>query len=175
MVRAFVSVGSNIDPENNVRAALRLLGESAAVRAISTVYLTEPIGPTRQPPYYNCVIEIETGLSPLDLKYRLLRRVEASLGRVRTADRYAPRTIDLDLILYNDAVLTSDELILPDPDILVRPFLATGLRELAPGLVLPGSGVSIESVAARLSNETLKPLEHYTEQIRKEIRHDRTK
>jgi 2-amino-4-hydroxy-6-hydroxymethyldihydropteridine diphosphokinase len=175
MVRAFVSVGSNIGPENNVRSALHLLGEHAVVRAVSTVYVTEPIGPGNQPPFYNCVVEIETVLPPLDVKYRLLRRVEASLGRERTADRYAPRTIDLDLILYNDAVLTSDELTLPDPDILERPFLAAGLRELAPGLVLPGSGVSIEAVAARLPDETLMPLEHYTEQIRKEILHDRTK
>jgi dihydroneopterin aldolase/2-amino-4-hydroxy-6-hydroxymethyldihydropteridine diphosphokinase len=121
------------------------------------------------------VVEIETALPPLDLKYQLLRRVETILGRERTADRYAPRTIDLDLILYNDAVLKSDELTLPDPDILERPFLAAGLRELAPGLVLPGSGVSIDAIAARLSNETLKPLERYTEQIRKEILHDRTK
>ncbi len=175
MARAFVSVGSNIDPENSVLTALRLLGEQAAVRAISTVYLTEPIGPGGgQQSYYNCVIEIETDLPPLDLKHSLLRRVEASLGRVRTADRYAPRTIDLDLILYNDAVLNIDELTLPDPDILERPFLAAGLRELAPSLVLPGSGVSIESVAAKLPN-TLKPLVHYSEQLRKEILHDRTK
>ncbi len=174
MVRAFVSVGSNIDPENNIRSALHLLGEQAVIWAVSTVYMTEPIGPGRQPSFYNCVVEIDTVLPPLDLKYRLLRRVEASLGRVRTADRYAARTIDLDLILYNDTVLKGDELILPDPDILERPFLAAGLRELAPGLILPGSGVSIEAAAARLPTEALKPLERFTEQIRKEILHGRT-
>ncbi len=174
MVRAFVSVGSNIEPEKNMRSALRQLGELVTIRAVSTVYLTDPIGPTRQFPYYNCVLDVETDLAPLDLKLNVLRTIETALGRTRTSDKYAPRTIDLDLILYDEVVMTSDELVLPDPDILQRPFLAASVQELAPGLVLPGSGLSISAAAARMSYETVKPLEGYTKRIRKEILHERT-
>ncbi len=174
MARAFVSVGSNIDPERNVRSALRLLGEQVAIRAVSTVYLTEPIGPAGQPPYYNCVADVETALAPLDLKQIVLRGIETAQGRDRTGDKYAPRTIDLDLILYDEVVMATDELVLPDPDILQRPFLAIALRELAPGLVLPGSGKAISDAAPPLPHEMMKPLESYTELIRKEILHGRT-
>ncbi len=169
MARAFVSVGSNIEPEKNVRSALRLLARHATIRAVSTVYLTEPVGPPGQPSYYNCVIEIETDLSPLALKKDVLRRIEAELGRTRTGDRYAPRCIDLDLILYDDIVTTVDELVLPDPDIVQRPFLAAGIAELAPGLVLPGTATAISDAAARLADAGMKPLAAYTSLLRKEI------
>lgn len=173
MARAFVSVGSNIEPEENVQAAVRLLAQSVTIRAISTVYLTEPVGPPRQPPYYNCVIDVETDLAPLDLKRNVLRRIETALGRTRTSDKFASRAIDLDLILYDKIVMTTDELVLPDPEILQRPFLTATLRELAPGLVLPGSETSIDDAASRMSYATMKPLEHYTKLLRKEILHER--
>jgi dihydroneopterin aldolase/2-amino-4-hydroxy-6-hydroxymethyldihydropteridine diphosphokinase len=173
MARAFVSVGSNIEPEKNVRSALQRLGEQVTLRAVSTVYLTEPIGPAGQPPYYNCVVDVETDLTPLGLKQKVLRGIETALGRTRTADKYAPRTIDLDLILYGEVVMTTDELVLPDPDIFRRPFLAAAVRELAPNLVMPGSGKSINDAAASMPHE-MKPLEQYTKLIRKEILHGRT-
>ncbi len=170
MARAFVSVGSNIEPEKNVRAALQRLGEQVTIRAVSTVYLTEPIGPAGQPPYYNCVADVETDLTPLGLKQKVLRGIETALGRSRTADKYAPRTIDLDLILYDEVVMTTDELVLPDPDILQRPFLAAAMRELAAGLVLPGSGKSFNDAGGPMPHE-MKPLEQYTQLLRKEILH----
>ncbi len=169
MARAFVSIGSNIEPEKNVRSALRLLARHATIRAVSTVYLTEPVGPPGQPSYYNCVLEIDTDLPPLALKKDVLRRIEAELGRARTGDRYAPRSIDLDLILYDEVVAATVELVLPDPDIVQRPFLAAGIAELAPGLILPGTRTVISDVAARLSNAGMKPLAAYTSLLRKEI------
>ncbi len=172
MTRAFVSVGSNIEPEKNVRSALRLLNEQVTVRQISTVFLTEPVGPAGQPPYYNCVLDAETDLAPADLKQNVFRRIEQALGRARTGDKYAPRTIDLDLLLYDDVVMETGELVLPDPDILRRPFLAVMLRELAPDLVMPGTGVKISDVATR-SPGAMKPLEGYTNLLRKEILHER--
>jgi dihydroneopterin aldolase/2-amino-4-hydroxy-6-hydroxymethyldihydropteridine diphosphokinase len=172
MTRAFVSIGSNIDPEENVKEALHLLKKQVTIRAISTVYLTEPIGPAPQPPFYNCVIDIETRLPPLELKHTVLRRIEDALGRIRKGDRFAPRTIDLDLILYGDLAVTSDDLTLPDPDIVQRPVLAIGVHELAPGLVLPGSKASIQKAASSLPRGGMKPLDHYTELIRRETLHD---
>jgi 2-amino-4-hydroxy-6-hydroxymethyldihydropteridine diphosphokinase len=172
MVRAFVSVGSNIDPTDNVKKAVRLLGVQTRILATSTVYLTEPLGHSGQPPYYNCVLEIETGTPPLDLKLTVLRRIEDTLGRLRSSDKFGPRTIDLDLILYDDITLAEEELTLPDPDILKRPFLAIALYELAPDLVLPGSTTSIADITAAMLRKTMKPLESFTDMLRGEIRHD---
>jgi len=169
MARAFVSVGSNIDPETNVRDALLRLRREANIRAISTIYLTEPVGPQGQPPFYNCVIEIETALPPAELKFGVLRNIEAGLGRRRGDDKFAPRAIDLDLILYNGLVMTTPELTLPDPEIVKRPFLAFALYEIAPGLVLPGPQRSIGEAAAKLSRAGMQPLRTYTDRIRKEI------
>lgn len=169
MARAFVSVGSNIDPETNVSAALLRLSKKTDLRAISTIYLTEPLGRQGQPPFYNCVIEIETSLPPAELKFGVLRNIEAGLGRRRSDDKFAPRTIDLDLILYDDLVMTTPELTLPDPEILERPFLAIALSEITPGLVLPGSQSGIGEAAAKLSRTGMQPLRTYTDRIRKEI------
>jgi 2-amino-4-hydroxy-6-hydroxymethyldihydropteridine diphosphokinase len=139
MARAFIGVGSNIEPAKNVQAAIRLLTARARIVAISTVYSTEPEGRPCQPPFYNCVVEIRTDAPPAVLKEELLRRIEADLGRVRTEDRFAPRPIDLDLILYDDLVLETDDITLPAPEIAHRSFLVMALCELAPELVLPGS------------------------------------
>jgi 2-amino-4-hydroxy-6-hydroxymethyldihydropteridine diphosphokinase len=173
MTRAFVSIGSNIDPAENVKKAVLLLAERTMVRAVSTVYLTAAEGRPEQPPYYNCVVEIDTKIPPGEVKHRVLRRIEAELGRQRTKDRYAARTIDLDLVLYDKLVMTTEDLTLPDPDIVRRPFLAIPIQELAPLLVLPGSGVPIKRIAAALSQEAMKPLESYTDLLRKELTHER--
>jgi 2-amino-4-hydroxy-6-hydroxymethyldihydropteridine diphosphokinase len=173
MARAFISIGSNIDPEINVRNAILRLGATTRVKAISTVYRTEPVGPPGQPPFYNCVVEIETDLAPRELKFRLLRRIEGELGRTRGGDKFAARTIDLDLILYGDLVMTTEDLTLPDPDIMRRPFLAVPLQELAPGLALPGSDVRINEAVRALPRKGMTPLENYTERMRKEILHER--
>lgn len=173
MARAFVSVGSNINPAENTARALSALGREARITKISTVYLTEPEGRPEQQPFYNCVVEIETELSPAELKQKVLRRIEDRLGRERTEDKYAARTIDLDLVLYDDLVMATESLTLPDPDIVRRPFLAIPLLELAPGLVLPGSGLRIDEAAATLPRSGMKPLENYTERLRKEILYER--
>jgi 2-amino-4-hydroxy-6-hydroxymethyldihydropteridine diphosphokinase len=175
MVRAFVSVGSNIDPEKNTSRALMALSRDVRIIEVSTVYLTEPVDRPEQPPYYNCVLEIETDLAPLDLKLGVLRRIEAELGRTRGNDAYASRPIDLDLLLYGDLVMTTNTLTLPDPDIVHRSFLAIPLHELAPELVLPGSRLAVDRVAAAFARKAMTPLATYTERLRKEIIHGRKK
>ncbi len=173
MARVFISIGSNIDPETNVRSAVLRLASAVRLTAISTVYHTEPVGPPGQPWFYNCVVEIQTGLAPRELKFQLLRRIEGELGRTRGSDKFAARTIDLDLILYDELVMITTDLALPDPDIPQRPFLAIPLHELAPGLILPGSGLRIQEAAASLSPNAMKPLSAFTERLRKEFLHDR--
>jgi 2-amino-4-hydroxy-6-hydroxymethyldihydropteridine diphosphokinase len=171
MDRAFVAVGSNINPPENVRAALRALALHTPIVAISTVYRTEPEGRSGQASFYNCVVEIRTEMRPHELKFRVLRRIEADLGRQRTADKNAPRTIDLDLILYGDLVLNTDDLVLPDPQVAHRPFLAVPLSELAPDLKLPGTTSKMAELAARLPSDKLCPLTAYTGRLRTEIKH----
>jgi len=170
MARAFVAVGSNIKPAANVRAALRAIALHAPIIAISTVYRTEPEGRPGQPSFYNCVVEIRTKMRPQELKSRVLRRIEADLGRRRTADKFAPRTIDLDLILYDDLVLDTGELVLPDPLIARRPFLAVPLSELAPDLKLPGTASTMAKLAAKLPLDKMRPLAAYTRRLRSEVR-----
>jgi 2-amino-4-hydroxy-6-hydroxymethyldihydropteridine diphosphokinase len=173
MTRAFIGVGSNINPATNTEQAIRMLARETEVIGVSMVYLTEAEGRPGQPPYYNCVVEIDTDLPPAELKHRILRGIEAMLGRVRIEDKYAARTIDLDLILYDELAMASDDLTLPDPDIVRRPFLAVPLRELIPGSILPGSGLCIDDIATSLEGSSMKPLANYTEQIRKDILYDR--
>lgn len=168
MAKAFLSVGSNIDPVENVRRALELLDRHADITGISTVYLTPAENRPEQPSYYNCVIEVETDMPPLEFKLSILRAIEKKLGRERTEDKFAARPIDLDLILYDDVVMENEALILPDPQILRRAFVAIPLHELSPGLRIPGSGVSLTEIAASLSAHGMKPLNQYTEDLRKE-------
>jgi len=169
MVRAFIGIGSNIEPAENVRAAIRTLARQTNLVGISTVYLTGAIGHPEQSPYYNCVVEIETEAPPAEVKYGILRNIENGLGRERTKDKYAPRTIDLDLIAYGDLTMDAEGIKLPDPDILERPFLAIPLFELAPDLVLPGYGLRISEIAAKLPQGGMKPLEDYARLLQEEL------
>src|SRR5262245_53443950 len=98
MTRAFIGVGSNIAPEENIREALRRLTQSVHVVSISTFYREPAIDRPEDPDFYNGVVAIDTDLPPGKLKGAVLRRIEAALGRRRSADKYAARTIDLDLL-----------------------------------------------------------------------------
>lgn len=169
MARAFIGIGSNIDPERNVRAAIRSLGRHTHLTGISMVYRTDALDRPEQPPYFNCVVEVETDAPPMQLKQAVLRPIENSLGRKRTEDKYAPRTIDLDLIVYGDLAMDEEGMRLPDPDILERPFLAIPLFELAPDLVLAGHGLRIRDIAAKLTPDGMKPLKDYSVLLREDM------
>jgi 2-amino-4-hydroxy-6-hydroxymethyldihydropteridine diphosphokinase len=166
---AYIGVGSNIDPERNVAEAMSLMARQVTVTAVSTFYLTEPVGDREGPSFYNGVARIETSLPPEELKNEVLRGIERSLGRVRGPDKYAPRPIDLDILLYNGLVTHGENLRLPDPDIYTRPFLAVPLLELDPGLVLPDSGRPLREVAAAMEGHGMRPVEGYTEIIRRKM------
>jgi dihydroneopterin aldolase/2-amino-4-hydroxy-6-hydroxymethyldihydropteridine diphosphokinase len=171
MVRAFVAIGSNIDPAMNLQSAVNLLAHRLTVTRVSTVYRTEPEERPEQSEFYNCVVEVQTDLPPLDLKFQVLRPIETQLKRWRTSDKYAPRTIDLDLILYGDVVLAEDDLVLPDPEIIRRFFLAVPLAELEPDLILPGINMRISGLAAHLPGRKARALRTYTAQLRQQLFH----
>ncbi len=168
-VVAFVAVGSNIDPERNIEMALRKLQQLAFLHATSTFYRTPPLERPDQPMFVNGACKISSSLSPRQLKFQVLRRIEDELGRNRTGDRHAPRTVDLDLIIYGDAVIEEAGLRLPDPDIRRRAFIAVPLLELAPGLRLPGSLEPLASLPVAQSMEGLVPLASFTKQLRQRL------
>jgi dihydroneopterin aldolase/2-amino-4-hydroxy-6-hydroxymethyldihydropteridine diphosphokinase len=170
MPRVFVGVGSNIEPEQNVRRALRLLAGKVRIAAISTFYQTEAEGRPGQPAFYNGVVEMETDSPPAELRHSVLRQIECELGRTRTADKYAPRTIDLDILVYGELAVQTDDLVIPDPELPRRSFLAIPLFELAPDLILPGSGLALREIAASFADHGMKPLPDYTERLRKDMK-----
>lgn len=166
-VRAFIALGSNLDAERNVSAALESLGHRLRIVAVSSFYLTPALGSPGSPDFLNGVAEIETELEPLELKQRILLPIEEELGRERSADRNAPRTIDLDLVLYGDLVSHEEGLALPAPEILERPFVALPLLELEPELVLPGTGKRLRELAAALSSADMVPAESFNSRLRR--------
>ena len=169
-VRVYIAVGSNIDPERNVPAALDRLMAHVAVEAVSTHYRTEPLGRPDQPPFVNGVWEVAADRDARTLKSDVLRAVEASLGRVRSADKYAARPIDLDIAVYGDLVMEEEDLVVPDPDIRERPFIAVPLLELARDLRLPDTGERLASLPVVRQTGGLEPLADLTEMLRGRIR-----
>jgi len=170
MTTAFISMGSNISPERNIVEALKLLANHVKILKISTVYLTEPLKGKSQPKYYNCVVKIETGIDPHDLKFDVLRSIEKKLGRKRTEDKYASRTMDLDLIAYGDLCLSTKELVIPDPEIQKRAFLAVPLREIEPGMQLPCWDKLIEEIADSFGDHSMIPLKDFTDTLRSSLK-----
>ena len=147
MVRAFLGLGSNIgDRAAHLQDAIRrLAGPDLRVAGRSGVYETVPWGRTGQPTYLNQVVAVETALSPRALLERC-RAVEAALGRVR-GERWGPRPIDVDLLLYGDATIHDPDLIVPHTDLARRVFVLQPLAEVAPGLRLP-DGTAVEALLA---------------------------
>lgn len=160
MHRVVVILGSNIDKERNLPAAIRLLADSVAIIDVSTVYETAPVGLREQPHFFNAAVLLQTHESAAELKDGLLAGVERRLGRRRTNDKNAPRTIDLDIALYDSAVLDyipADGRVrhIPEPDLLRFAHCALPVADLLPDMPHPETGESIGSIAARMQNETL--------------------
>jgi len=155
-VRAFIGLGSNLgDREANVRQALEHLAhapETSVVRA-SSLYDTEPVGVEEQPHFLNAVAQLETQLTPHQLLWNLML-IERRLGRVRT-QRWGPRTLDLDLLLYEDLVLEDDDLTIPLPELAKRSFVLVPLVELEPLLVHPVTGETVLALLQRLGARPL--------------------
>lgn len=166
---ACIGVGSNIEPETNVLRALDLLRACCRVLATSTFYRTPAIDRPEQPDYLNGVWRAETTLSPRDLKFRVLRRIEEQLGRVRGYDRYAPRTIDLDVLLCGRQRVNDPDCRVPAPEIRSRPFLAAGLLELEPRAVLPDTGEPLAALFSEREIQALQPEIAFTSRLRRRL------
>jgi 2-amino-4-hydroxy-6-hydroxymethyldihydropteridine diphosphokinase len=135
-VIAYIGLGSNIgDRERNIRRAVELLGASVQVTAVSSLYCSEPVGRGDQEDFLNAAAQIETELAAPDL-LSLCRSIEDRLGRMR-AERWGPRTMDLDILLYGDAVVDLPDLAVPHPRMAERRFVLEPLAEIAPHAVHP--------------------------------------
>ena len=155
-MRAYIGLGSNLgEREDNIRAALEAIAglpDTDLVR-VSSLYDTEPVGEVDQPNFLNAAVVVDTELDARTLLWNLML-IEKRLGRVRT-QRWGPRTIDLDLLLYGDDVIEDDDLRVPHPEIIRRSFVLVPLVELEPRLVHPGTG---ETLVAHLNRLGARPL-----------------
>jgi len=122
--RAVLGLGSNIDPEENTRKAIELIRAEFRLVKTSSFVRTEPVGFKEQAPFLNGALLIETELDAASLKTRL-KEIETVLGRVRTGNKNGPRTIDLDILVWNGEVI--------DDDVHEREFLKSSIVELLPG------------------------------------------
>ncbi|MGC4000211.1 MAG: 2-amino-4-hydroxy-6-hydroxymethyldihydropteridine diphosphokinase [Anaeromyxobacter sp.] len=150
-MRAYVGIGSNLgDRWGHLALAHRLLRQEprVAVTRASRVYDTAPIGPP-QGRYLNAVLELETEL-PAAALHAVLQQVEDAAGRKRnTGHRWAPRTLDLDLLLYGDEVIRDPNLRVPHPEIAFRRFVLAPLADLCPDRVIPGLARTVRELLAR--------------------------
>ncbi len=148
---AYLALGSNIEPERNLREAVRHLARHGQVRAVSSVWETEPAGYAAQPKFLNAALALATPLTAQAVRAEVIPELEAALGRVRTQNKYGPRTIDVDLVLFNAEVLDLGRHHIPDPELATRPFVAIPLAEIAPDYVHPETGQTLREIAASLS------------------------
>lgn len=135
MNRAYLSLGSNMgDRLELLKKAVHMLNEHEAIQVevVSSVYETEPVGLTDQPAFLNIVVEITTSLTPVGL-LRECQQIEENLDRVRVI-RWGPRTIDLDILLYNHENIETETLTVPHPRMHERAFVLVPLAEIAPGI-----------------------------------------
>ena len=139
MSRAFIGVGSNEEDRlRMISEAVRLLSAVGGVRVaqMATILETEPISEVPQARYLNTVVELETTLAPRAL-LDVLKTLERQLGRVPSSQRWGPRPIDLDILLYDDRVITEPDLVIPHPRLHERRFVLEPLSQLAPDLAHP--------------------------------------
>jgi len=153
--RVYLALGSNINAEHNLQAAAQRLASRFHLRAVSPVYETAPVGKTDQPNFLNAAASIETDLAAAELK-QALQAIEQELGRVRTDDKNAPRTIDLDISLFDAQVLDLEQRHIPDPDILRYPHIARPLADLAPQQRHPETGQTLQEIAQGLPTGDLR-------------------
>jgi len=169
--RYFIAFGSNIDAETNILKAMTALSKSVSITGISTFYRTKPIGFKDANDFINGVCRIESPLAPIDLKEKVLKRIEGELGRTSQMHGNCARSIDLDILLYvpTTAHVSDPFPCTPDPDIQDRPFYAIPLGELSPNLILPQINIPIQEIIERFRNNNMIPLEALSLQLQTDL------
>ncbi|MGF1696680.1 2-amino-4-hydroxy-6-hydroxymethyldihydropteridine diphosphokinase [Vibrio lamellibrachiae] len=156
MAIVYIAIGSNLaDPvgqANGAIEALKHLPKSTLLSA-SQLYSSSPMGPQDQPDYINAVVAIETQLTPLEL-LDCTQTIELEQGRVRKDERWGPRTLDLDIILYGNDVIDSERLIVPHYGMKEREFVLYPLAEIAPNLTLP-DGTELQHLLSKVDRNGL--------------------
>lgn len=155
MNNVVIALGSNIEKEVNLPLAVQLLREMCTVTAVSPVYETVPVGLLTQPNFLNTAVCLQTDLTATEIKQGPIHTIETKLKRVRTEDPNAPRTIDADIVLFNDDVFEYDGgdgrlRQVPDPDLLKFPHVAVPVASLFPQKTHPKTGEPLTSLAQHL-------------------------
>lgn len=148
-----LGLGSNVEPEVNLRRAVEGLARAVEIVRVSQVYESDPVGAPGSPRFLNAAVRARTGVTAAELKHRLLRPLEARLGRRRSADPNAPREIDLDILLFGEEVLhdVARELEIPDPELARAAHVLLPAAEVAPEAVHPELRVTLARLAADVS------------------------
>ncbi|UAB69767.1 2-amino-4-hydroxy-6-hydroxymethyldihydropteridine diphosphokinase [Vibrio sp. SCSIO 43132] len=156
MITVYIAVGSNLsDPVTQALQgieALKSIPNTELVRA-SSLYSSTPMGPQNQPDYINAVVEVQTSLTPLEL-LDSTQKIELEQGRVRKDERWGPRTLDLDIVLYGNEVIDSERLTVPHYGMKVREFVLYPLAEIAPSLTLP-DGTQLQTLLKQVDRNGL--------------------
>jgi len=158
MARVYIALGANLgEPRQTIKDAIFHLSGLPQLQHLraSSLYSSSPMGPSDQPDYVNAVVVAETDLAPLAL-LDLLQATEHKFGRQRK-QHWGPRTLDLDVLLYDDAVINEPRLTIPHPDLCERDFVVVPLAELAPELVLP-NGQSLKSLEGVMAHHDLQKI-----------------
>ncbi|MDY5060323.1 2-amino-4-hydroxy-6-hydroxymethyldihydropteridine diphosphokinase [Staphylococcus simulans] len=158
MTDVFLGLGSNVgDRENQLKEAIRLLDEQPGIKVVkvSSFYETEPVGYVEQPDFLNLCVEIQTELSPKAVLESGLA-IEQQLHRVRK-ERWGPRTLDIDILLYGDQIIEEEDLTIPHPRMTERAFVLIPLQEIAPNKVEPRTQTKIKDIT--VPNETVKKVQ----------------
>lgn len=153
MTLAYIAIGSNLaSPLEQVNAAIQALGNLPESRIVahSSFYRTPPLGPQDQPDYLNAAVALDTSLQPEALLDHT-QRIELQQGRVRKAERWGPRTLDLDIMLFGDRVISTERLTVPHYDMKNRGFMLWPLFEIAPELTFPDDGVALAQLVHQLA------------------------
>ena len=154
--KVILSIGSNINPKQNLQEAIQRVGTLGELLGIAAVYQNPALGadglPSNQADFLNSALLLETDLDLASLR-QALREIEREMGRVRSTDKFAAREIDLDICLFGEKHIKTEETEIPDPDLLAKAHLAVPIAELIPDWVHPVTNQTLRQIADQLKQD----------------------